>query len=321
MYFNDGRLRWTAKRNLTIQVNRGYLYVLLAASLWGTTGTAQALAPIGAQPAAVGSLRLAIGGLALLGFAALRGTLRQGQRWPIRVTLAAAVSMAAYQLCFFAGVAKTGVAVGTVVGIGSSPILAGLISLVALGERPSRVWGAATLLAVLGCTLLIGSGGSIQIDPLGILLALGAGLAYAIFTVVSKQLLVEHHPEAVMAVVMCLGALFLAPFLIGENLSWLGEARGLLVALHLGIVTVAVAYTLFGRGLRLVPVATAATLTLAEPLTAGSLGVFLLGETLNLPGLAGILLIFAGLALLSLHGNLKLKGLFLRRSEKPDQHP
>jgi len=289
-----------------IQVNRGFVYVLLAAALWGTTGTAQALAPAGAQPAVIGSLRLAIGGLGLLGFAALRGTLRSGSRWPIAITLVAAVSMAAYQLAFFAGVAKTGVAVGTVVGIGSSPILAGLISFLVLGERPGKVWGMATLLAVLGCALLIGSGGSIQVDLLGITLALGAGLAYAIFTVVSKQLLAEHHPEAVMAVVMCLGAIFLVPFLVAEDISWLGQTRGLLVALHLGLVTVAVAYTLFGRGLQLVPVATAATLTLAEPLTASSLGVFLLGEKLSQPALTGILLIFAGLALLSLQGKAKL---------------
>jgi DME family drug/metabolite transporter len=296
-----------------IQINRGFIYVLLAATLWGTTGTSQALAPVGAQPAAVGSLRLAIGGLALLGFSLLRGTFRSSARWPIKVTLVAAVSMAAYQLCFFAGVAKTGVAVGTVVGIGSSPILAGLISFLVLGERPGRVWAAATLLAVLGCALLVGSGGSIQIDILGILLAIGAGLAYAIFTVVSKQLLATHHPEAVMAVVMTIGAAFLLPFLLAEDLSWLSQPRGILVAMHLGLVTVAVAYTLFGRGLQLVPVATAATLTLAEPLTASSLGVFLLGEKLSPPAVAGIVLIFAGLALLSLQGNVRLKGLFLRR--------
>ncbi len=307
-----GSSKMNPERKANIQINRGFLFVLLAATLWGTTGTAQALAPGGAQPAVVGSLRLAIGGLALLGFSLLRGTFRSSARWPLKITLVAALSMAAYQLSFFAGVAKTGVAVGTVVGIGSSPILAGVISFLVLGERPGRIWGLATLLAVLGCALLIGSGGSIRIDLLGILLALGAGLAYAIFTVVSKQLLGTHHPEAVMAVVMSLGAVFLLPFLLTENIAWLAQPRGLLVALHLGLVTVAIAYTLFGRGLQLVPVATAATLTLAEPLTAGSLGVFLLGEKLSLPAFGGMLLIFAGLALLSQQGNLKLKGLFLR---------
>jgi DME family drug/metabolite transporter len=71
------------------------------------------------------------------------------------------------------------------------------------------------------------------------------------------------------------------------------------VTLHLGLVTVSLAYNLFALGLSRVPVATAATLTLAEPLTAGLLGVFLLGEPLTpLAGL-GILLIFTGLALVS----------------------
>ena len=44
----------------------GALFVLLGAMLWGTTGTSQALAPAGATPLAVGALRVAIGGAALL---------------------------------------------------------------------------------------------------------------------------------------------------------------------------------------------------------------------------------------------------------------
>ncbi len=42
---------------------RAYLFILAAAVLWGTTGTAQALAPQSAQPLAIGSLRLLVGAL------------------------------------------------------------------------------------------------------------------------------------------------------------------------------------------------------------------------------------------------------------------
>jgi len=59
------------------------------------------------------------------------------------------------------------------------------------------------------------------------------------------------------------------------------------------------AYTLFARGLFLVPVATAASLTLGEPLTAGLLGVLFLNEPLSIVGGFGILLIFAGLVILT----------------------
>ena len=70
--------------------------------------------------------------------------------------------------------------------------------------------------------------------------------------------------------------------------------------LHLGLFATALAYILFGKGLRLVPLATAVTLSLAEPLTAGMLGVLLLGEKLSLPAGLGIVLIFSGLVVLSL---------------------
>jgi DME family drug/metabolite transporter len=286
------------------QVNGAWL-VLSAAVLWGTTGTTQALAPEDASSASIGTVRLVIGGISLLVFALWRGALRGGAllhsgRWPVGTTLVAAASMAAYQILFFAGVGRAGVAVGTIVGIGSSPILAGAIGYLVLKEKPGVRWGVATLLAFTGCAILVGAGEGIRADPIGILLAVGAGGAYAMFTVFSKILLKNKPSEAVMAVTFCLGAVFLIPVLFGADLSWIVQPRGMAVALHLGLVTVGIAYTLFGWGLQRVPVATAATLTLAEPLTAGFLGVVLLGERLTAAAAAGILFIFAGLALLTL---------------------
>jgi len=52
---------------------------------------------------------------------------------------------------------------------------------------------------------------------------------------------------------------------------------------------------LFARGLTLVPSSTAVTLTLAEPLTAGVLGIVLLGEAVTASILIGIGLLLAGL--------------------------
>lgn len=279
--------------------NRGYWFVLLAACLWGTNGTAQALAPEAAQPLIIGALRIALGGMTLLAFARLRGTLRDGQRWLFWPTLFGALSMAAYQLFFFAGVERTGVAVGTIVGIGSTPILAGPIGYLVRGEKPGTHWLLATLLGVIGCGLLIVAGRDIRLDVIGILLATCAGGSYAVFATASKSLLEKHAPESVMAVTFSLGALFVLPLLFGAKLSWLSQPTGWLVVLHLGVISAAFAYILFAHGLKHVKVATAATLTLAEPLTAGLLGYFFLREPLTPLALTGILLIFAGLIILS----------------------
>lgn len=281
-----------------IAASRGTLFVLAAAVLWGTTGTAQALAPPGASPLAVGALRLAIGGGALVVAARLRGTLHMAQ-WRTPSALVAAAAVAAYQVSFFAGVSKTGVAVGTLVAIGSAPVITGLLDMLVSGGRPTPRWWAATGGAIIGCGLLLGGHGTWQTDAVGVLLALTAGVAFAVYTVASKKLLRSVAPDAVMATTFFVGALLLSPLLLAADLRWVADVRGLLVVLHLGLVATAIAYVFYGRGLTKVPAATAATLTIAEPLTAGLLGVAILGEQLSPLAYAGTGLIFAALALLS----------------------
>jgi drug/metabolite transporter, DME family len=277
--------------------------VLAGAVLWGTTGTAQAFAPEGASPLAVGAVRLAVGGFALLLPALLRGSLHLDRSWPKGALFLSAASMAAYQPFFFAGVAAAGVAVGTVVTIGSAPVLAGLLAYAFRRERPGARWFLATGLAVGGCLLLFLPWGSGEAGggahPLGVVLALAAGLSYAAFAVASKGLLERRPPEAVMALVFALSAVMLSPLLFTQELAWLREPRGWLVALHLGLLATALAYSLFSRGLALIPVAAAVTLTLAEPLTAALLGAALLGERLSPPALLGVGLLLSGLVVMA----------------------
>lgn len=289
-----------AKKNYAAaQPVGGHWFVLTAAVLWGTTGTAQALAPPGVQPTVIGALRLAIGGTALLILATLRGSLSKGQNWLNAPTGFASLTIAAYQLLFFAGVARTGVAVGTIVAIGSAPILAGLLGYIFRRDRLERQWFWATLVAILGCALIILPRGATKIDPAGFILTLGAGLAYATYAIASKGLLEVYAPDAVVAVVFSTGAILLSPILFQGDLGWLGQAAGLAVALHLGLFATAAAYILFSRGLQRIPVASAVTYSLAEPLTAAALGILLLGEDLTLTMLAGMGLVFAGLAMLA----------------------
>ncbi|MFO7577501.1 MAG: EamA family transporter [Pelovirga sp.] len=272
--------------------------VLAAAVLWGTTGTAQAFAPAGYDSAAIGALRLLVGGIALLLLALYRRELGSFRDWPLRPLLLAAFFTATYQLTFFSAVAKTGVAVGTVVGIGSAPIIGGLLGLIFRGEKPGRRWYAATLLAIFGCMFLGFSGGEVTVDPLGIALAICAGAAYAAYTLMIKGLLEHQSPNAVMAIVVCLGALILSPALFRIDSEWLLQPGSVVVILHLGLATMALSYWLFARGLQTVAVGSAVTLSLAEPMTAALLGIFVLGEILNVQAAFGILLLFSGLAVL-----------------------
>lgn len=271
--------------------------VVLAAVMWGTTGTARALAPSDASPLAVGAVRIAIGGAVLVALALLRGSLRA--RWPLWPTAAAAVGVALYQLAFFEGVARAGVAVGTIVGIGSAPVFAGLIAAVALRERPGTRWLVATALAIVGVALLAVPHGAAPFEPLAVALPLGAGIAYAAYATASKVLLAAHDSIAVAAVAFGGGAVLLVPILVSADLSWVTRPAGTLAALELGLVATALAYVLFTRGLARLPVSWGATLSLAEPLTAAVLGRVVLGEILSAEQLLGAALVAAGLVALA----------------------
>ncbi|WP_431802618.1 EamA family transporter [Halobacillus andaensis] len=116
----------------------------------------------------------------------------------------------------------------------------------------------------------------------------------------SEKLVRSGSPISVSAVVFLISALLLSPFLFIFDMSWVFEIKGALVSLHLGVLATGVAYLLFSKGLVQVQGSTAVTLSLAEPLTAAVLGVFVVGEVFSLASWLGIVLIFAGLTILSI---------------------
>jgi drug/metabolite transporter, DME family len=274
------------------------LQVLLASLCFGTTGTAQALGPAGLSPAGVGAARILVGGVLLVLVALLSSGLRRLPRGPL---LLGALAVAAYQLSFFAAVSDTGVAVGTIIALGSGPAFAGAVEWAIERRVPSRAWATATALACAGVAMLALSGADAAISPLGVLLALVAGASYAAYTYASKRMLAGgSSPEAVMAGAFGLAAVLLLPVLLITGPGWVATSDGLALALFLGVVPTAAAYLLFARGLKRLSAAETATLTLAEPLTATLLGAVLLHEHLTAATLARGALLLLGLAVLAL---------------------
>ncbi|GAA1465422.1 DMT family transporter [Microbacterium thalassium] len=287
--------------------------VLAAALLFGTTGTSQALGPAGTTPLSVGVMRMVIGGtgLAVLAFWLARRHARRlpspaspprlGIR-PLALMTLTGVCLAAYQPLFFLGTSRNGVAVGTVVALGSAPVLAGLLEWTLTRRMPSATWLAATALATSGVVLLGmgGTAGGDGVDALGLVGSVGAGASFAVFANVQRRLLDDGWDP--FTVVGAMGASSAAVAVIAlpfVDTSWLGSPRGWAMALWLGLATIAVAYVLFTWGLSGLTAATAATLTLFEPLTAGVLGIVVLGERLAPLAVAGLAVLAAGLALLA----------------------
>jgi drug/metabolite transporter, DME family len=270
--------------------------------LWGTAGAAQELGAPDAPPAAVAGVRSVAGGV-LLVLTLL--VLRQGPRivHVIRVaavpTMGAAAAITVFQVGYLTGIRQVGVALGTLVAIGSAPAAAGVLAAVG-GRRPSRRWVVATTATVAGTAVLLLAGEGVGTGAgsavVGVLAALTAGAAYGTYTTVSKRVLDRGvDGPAAMAVIFVVSGALLVPVLIRTDTAWLSSRAGFATASWLAIATIVVGYILFARGLRRLDAPSVTTLTLAEPLTATVLAIAVVGERPTLLGGVGAALLFAGL--------------------------
>jgi drug/metabolite transporter, DME family len=271
-----------------------------AATLWGTVGAAQELGAPQAPPVAVAALRSLAGGslLALavlaMGYGPRMAVAFRSARGPLA---AAATAITVFQVGYLGGIRLNGVAIGTLVAIGSAPVWAGGLEAIA-GRRPDRRWAVATAVTVAGTALLVLPGGDVGGSAPGILASLTAGLAYASYTVASKRAL-ERGADGTssMAWTFVGSGVLLAPTLFVLDLTWVRTTAGAVTIVWLSVAATAVAYTLFAAGLRHVDAPTATTLTLAEPLTATAVAVLVVGEQLGVVGLVGALLVTLGLGI------------------------
>ena len=283
----------------------GFGLITLAAITWGTTGATMKLVALDSpmSPLLVGFFRVAIAAPCLLGAArGLAGPIRLPARGERARLLVAGLAMGSYQVCYFWGVAKTSVAVGALVAICSAPLMIAVLAALLLGERMTAATRSALGAGVTGAALLtIGPHGFGPLPAdfaLGVVLALGAGLAYAVYAVTVKDVVGRVPPLTIVALTFSVAALVLAPALALEPVAAGPTAWAWLV--YLGVVPTALAYILYVLGLRTTPVTVSSVLTLMEPLTATMLGVLAFGDRLGALGVLGAVLLLGAVALLAL---------------------
>ena len=285
----------------------GIFAVLLAAVLWGTTGTAATFAT-GVSPLAIGSVAMGTGGL-LQALIALRPVLRQRRRIAgnFRYLLIGAIAVGIYPLAFYTSMHNAGVAVGTVVSIGSAPLLSSLIEYVCDKHPLNRQWSLGALTGVSGMTLLClaeshaTSAGNILQIATGIITGLVAGFTYALYSWSARKMMQYGvSASAAMGSTFGAGALLLLPVLLVTGAPLLDSRLNTAVGIYMALVPMFIGYLCYGYGLARIRASTATTLTLTEPVVAALLAVTLVGERLPLSGWVGIGLILLCLIIISL---------------------
>jgi drug/metabolite transporter, DME family len=217
-----------------------------------------------------------------------------------RFSLLALTGYGAASLCYFFALPLIGVSVTTVL-LYTYPAIVAVVGWLFLGERFSWPRLAAVLLTFAGCALVARVfEAQAALDPLGLLLGLGAGVGYALFNVLSFRFMSRKPRIVLMAYTFGISAVAigLAAVVTHNSLSvasWTPAVWGLLLAIVL--VPTFAAIVLYLEGIRRLGAAQAAIVSTFEPLFAIVLSAAFLGERLAPIQWVGALVVLAGVVL------------------------
>jgi drug/metabolite transporter (DMT)-like permease len=181
------------------------------------------------------------------------------------------------------------------------PMFVALLAVLLLHEPLTGAKGLALGLALTGTALAVGP---LRGQALGILLAIGSALLYAIYVIVGTGVMRRVSPVQSSAVIfttagICNGVLMLVT---GPNLPATG--RGWAVITAMVVITTLLPVMAFLSGLRRIGPTNAAMLSTLEPVVTVLLASWWLHETLTPVTLLGGGLILTAV-LLSTHGELR----------------
>jgi drug/metabolite transporter (DMT)-like permease len=192
--------------------------------------------------------------------------------------------------------------------IGTEPLGVVLLSALVLGESLTRARTIALVLGIVGATVLVTNGipfltVTYALHPVGDLLLVAHGFAWAVYTVAAKGLLARHDPLAVSTASLLIALPFLIPPAAMEARTFAWDPSqlppALAAAVALGLAVSAGMTILWNIALQTLDASRMAGLIFLQPLTGMLLGTVLLGESLTPYGLAGGSLILAGVYLLA----------------------
>lgn len=277
---------------------KAYLYILLAAALWGCTGIFLKLLSAGGLTSMQSvALRNAIA--TLLSFFWLLHTDPAALKIRIKdcgyFICTGIVSVVFFNWCYFNTIQFSSMSVASVL-LYTSPVFVMILSALFFRESVTRHKLFALGLTFLGCVLVTGllPLGSEQISSQAILFGLGAGFGYALYTIFGKFALAKYPSSTVSFYTFLFAAIGALPLSgLWRTPEVLFNWQSALGGLGMGIFCCLLPYIFYTDGLSHAEAGKAAILATAEPFVASLLGVVFFHELLTpfkLLGMAAILL-------------------------------
>ena len=277
--------------------------ILAAAALWGIIGVwNRRLMAGGLSPASIVVVRT-FGGMALLSavFALRDRSVFRVKRAHLKYFFGTGVvSVVLFTLCYFTCQKLCSLAVASIL-LYTAPSFVVVLSAILWKEPVTKRKLAALGLTLVGCALVCGVfAGDLTVTVPGILLGLGAGFFYALYSIFGRYAL-AHYDSMTVTVWTFLFAgpaslVLLRPAEIAAAFS--GQPRLWLTAAGLVAFSTVAPYILYTRGLSQVEAGRASIMASLEPVVASLAGVLVFREPMSALTAGGIVCVLAGVYIL-----------------------
>ena len=285
--------------------NIGPLLIILAGCFWGSMGIfVRRLSTFGFSPIQIVSLRITVAALAFSLLLLIKD--RSGFRIALRdLPLFLGLgfgSILFFTVCYFSAITIMPLSTAAIL-LYTSPIWIMLMSVLFFREKLNRIKLIALVLAFAGCVLVSGISGE-GLTLTGLLLGLGSGIGYGLYSILGTIALRKYSPYTVTTYTFlfaaagswlaCGPADIITKFAAADNLTGL-----LFFCVLTGLVTAVIPFLAYTLGLRTVEASRAGILATIEPLVATLVGILFFSESLTLISGMGIVLILAAVVLLN----------------------
>ena len=297
---------------MKINEQKGTACILAAGTMWGSMGLfVRGLAADNLTSIEIvtlrscGALLIVLLGLLIVDRSQLR--IRLKDIWCFIGT--GVISLTSFNLCYFMTIQRTSMAVAAIL-LYTSPIFVVIFSAICFKEKITKRKIIAMIIAFIGCVLVTGivgmpaAGTTSGLSPLGILIGIGAGVGYALYSIFSRYALERGYSSATISLYTfffaTLSMIFIVPVSSIYNKVVSGNTgKDILLTVGIAIVATVLPYLLYTLGLSGVENGKAGIIASVEPVVATILGMVVYHETLTPLSVAGILLVLVAVVMLN----------------------
>lgn len=283
---------------------RSFLLIVLSGILWGTSGVFfNLMTPKGFAPLQMTFIRASVSALMLsLGLFIFNKKTFKIPLKQIPVYMLSGAFMFLAAACYYSAIDASSVSTAVIL-MYTAPIFVMTYSVLFLGERLTGLKLLSVAMMLAGCALVSGIIGGMKFSFWGVFLGIMAGVCYAGYNVVAKISTMKGISPVSTSLY---SFIFMAvtSFFFGDpagivSLASADPLSNIPLMLGLGLFTCVIPYSIYTVSLKDIPVGTASSLGMIEPLSATVYSVVFFSEKLSVPLVIGMVLIISAVFILN----------------------